>query len=171
MVHQDFALAGRASVAQNVLSGAAVEMPFWRVMLGLASPPHRARACAVADAVGLEPEMLARRVDELSGGQQQRVGIARALMLDPRVILVDEPLSSLDPATALKMLTLLKSHARATGATVVCNLHQPDLARQFADRIVGLDAGCVALDCMPGRFGHAEAARFYRDVPYIMAAA
>lgn len=172
MVHQDLALVGRASVAHNIVIGAAAEMPVWRTLLGVASPEHRARACAVARSVGLDPEMMSRRVDRLSGGQQQRVGIARALMLSPAVILVDEPLSSLDPRTARDMLALLQTSARETGATVLCSLHQPDLARQFADRIVGLEAGRIVFDCAPDRFGAPEVAELYRDAtPRIMAAA
>lgn len=172
MVHQDFALVGRASVAHNIVSGAAADMPAWRVLLGHPSPQHRERVLSVAQAVGLEPAMMVRRADKLSGGQQQRVGIARALILDPTVILVDEPVSSLDPHTARDILTLLKEQARATGATVICSLHQPDLARDFADRIVGLDAGRIAFDCAADRFGGAEAAEFYRDaLPRLMVAA
>lgn len=163
MVHQDFALVGRATAAHNILSGAAPELSFWRLLLGLPSSHHRARACTVAQAVGLDPEMLGRRVDRMSGGQQQRVGIARAIMLNPAVILVDEPLSSLDPATARDMLVLLKAHADVTGATVLCSLHQPELARQFADRIIGLDAGRIVSDCLAERFSKVDAAELYRD--------
>jgi phosphonate transport system ATP-binding protein len=172
MVHQDFALVGRATVAHNIVSGAAAEIPLWRALFGIASLQHRERACAVAQAVGLDPEMMIRRVDRLSGGQQQRVGIARAIMLDPSVILVDEPLSSLDPRTAREMLALLKSHAHSTGATVICSLHQPDLARQFADRIVGLDAGRVVSDCAADCFSVDDAAALYRDdLPRVLAVA
>lgn len=172
MVHQDFALVGRASVAHNIVSGAAAEMPLWRALLGIPAIRHRARACTVAKAVGLDAEMMIRRTDRLSGGQQQRVGIARAIMLDPAVILVDEPLSSLDPRTAREMLALLKSHAHSTGATVMCSLHQPDLARRFADRIVGLDAGRVVSDCAADRFGADDAAGLYcDDLPRVMAMA
>lgn len=165
MVHQDFALVGRATVAHNIVSGASADMPAWRVLLGPPSPQHRVRALCVAQAVGLEPAMMVRRVDKLSGGQQQRVGMARALMLDPAIILVDEPVSNLDPRTAREVLALLKAQARTIGATVICSLHQPDLARDFADRIVGLDAGRIAFDCAAENFGGAEAAEFYRDAP------
>jgi len=138
-------------------------MSFWRMLLSIPSSRHRARVFAVSQAVGLDPEMLSHRVDQLSGGQQQRVGIARAILLNPEVILVDEPISNLDPETAHLMLTLLKAHAVATGATVICGLHQPELARQFADRIIGLDAGRVVADCAAGYFGKVNADALYRD--------
>lgn len=172
MVHQDFALVSRASARQNIIHGAAAEMPFWRVLLGIASPVQSARAIALSHSVGLDFEMLNRRVNHLSGGQQQRVGIARALMLDPKVILVDEPLSNLDPGTANDMLALLKAHARTTGATVICSLHQPELAHQYADRIVGLEAGRVVFDCAAAHFCNADVAKLYHDKqPHLMAVA
>lgn len=171
MVHQDFALVGRATAAHNIVSGAATEMSFWRMLLSMPSAHHRARVCAAAQAVGLDPELLNRRVDRMSGGQQQRVGIARAIMLDPAVILVDEPLSSLDPGTARTMLALIKAHAKATGATVLCSLHQPELARQFSDRIIGLDAGRIVSDCTAHHFSNVDAAELYRNRPsHVLAA-
>lgn len=171
MVHQDYALVGRATAALNIVSGAATEMPFWRMLFSMPSSNHRARVCAAAQAVGLDPEMLNRRVDRMSGGQQQRVGIARAIMLDPAVILVDEPLSSLDPGTARIMLALIKAHAKTTGATVLCSLHQPELARQFSDRIIGLDAGRIVSDCAAHHFSNVDAAELYRNnPPHVLAA-
>ncbi len=96
--------------------------------------------------MGLEEKQLYRRASELSGGQQQRVGIARAFMAAPAVVLADEPVSSLDPGTSRAVLALLRRAASAHGATVLCSLHQVELAREFADRIVGLRAGRVVLD-------------------------
>lgn len=172
MVHQDFALVGRATVAHNIVSGAAAEMPLWRLLLGIASPSDRARACATARDVGLAPAMMRQRVDRLSGGQQQRVGLARAMMLRPAVVLADEPVSNLDPQTARDILALLKAQACASGATVICSLHQPDLARQFGDRIIGLDAGRVAFDSLPDRFDAKAADLLYRDAtPRLLAVA
>ena len=167
MVHQSFDLVERASVAANVLSGAVAEAPAWRVHLGWYPDHLRARACAVLHRVGLDEIHLPRRAAALSGGQQQRVGIARALLLDPEVILADEPVASLDPAISREILTLLRDVARERGATVLCSLHQTDLARDFADRIVGMRHGRVAFDGPPARFDAAAEAALYgaADMP------
>ena len=87
-----------------------------------------------------------RRARSLSGGQQQRVGIARSLILDPSIILADEPIASLDPSSSLEIMYLLKDIARETGCTVLCSLHQVDLAQKFADRIIGMESGQVVFD-------------------------
>ena len=167
MVHQSFDLVERASVAANVLSGAVAEAPAWRVHLGWYPAHLRARACAVLHRVGLDEIHLPRRAAALSGGQQQRVGIARALLLDPEVILADEPVASLDPAISREILTLLRDVARERGATVLCSLHQTDLARDFADRIVGMRHGRVVFDGPPARFDAAAEAALYgaADMP------
>ena len=159
MVHQSFNLVERASVAANVLSGAVAEAPAWRVHLGWYPAHLRARACAVLHRVGLDEIHLPRRAAALSGGQQQRVGIARALLLDPEVILADEPVASLDPRSGRR--------SRERGATVLCSLHQTDLARDFADRIVGMRHGRVAFDGPPARFDAAAEAALYgaADMP------
>ncbi|WP_336970155.1 phosphonate ABC transporter ATP-binding protein [Sphingobium aromaticiconvertens] len=157
MIHQHFGLTGRARVATNVIAGAAADMPLWRALTGIYPEPLRQRACAALEAVGLEPEHLLRRADQLSGGQQQRVGIARAFMRDPAIILADEPVASLDPRISRDILALLRTQAQAHGATVLCSLHQVDLAREFADRIVALQAGRVVFDGPAAMFdGHDE---------------
>ncbi|WP_295378765.1 phosphonate ABC transporter ATP-binding protein [Pseudacidovorax intermedius] len=153
MIHQQFNLVARATVAQNVLCGALPAMPLWRVLPGLFTEAARRKACALIEAVGLGEEHLLRRVGELSGGQQQRVGIARAFMLDPPLVLADEPVASLDPQTSHDVLDLLRRQARERGATVLCSLHQLDLAREFADRIVALRRGRVVFDGAPQAFG------------------
>ena len=99
--------------------------------------------------MGLEPQHLRRRVGELSGGQQQRVGIARAFMSDPMVILADEPVASLDPKTSRDIMTLLRGQARERNATVLCSLHQMDLAMEFADRVIALRRGEIVFDGPP----------------------
>jgi phosphonate transport system ATP-binding protein len=149
MIHQSFNLTPRLSVATNVLTGALPAVPTWRALLGLFPRPLQTRACELIAAVGLTEQHLARRAGELSGGQQQRVAIARAFMLDPAVILADEPVASLDPRISREVLDLLKRQARERGATVLCSLHQVDLARAFADRIVALADGRVAFDGPP----------------------
>jgi phosphonate transport system ATP-binding protein len=149
MVHQSFNLVDRASVAANVIAGALPRISTLRALAGLYPKQFQQRACALIADVGLSELHLKRRVSELSGGQQQRVGIARAFMLDPAIVLADEPVASLDPQTSTDVLTLLVREARTRGATVLCSLHQIDLALQFADRIVALRQGKVAFDGAP----------------------
>ncbi len=166
MVHQQFNLVERASVAANVLAGAIAEAPAWRVHLGWHTAGHRARACAALHRVGLDELHLSRRASALSGGQQQRVGIARAILLSPEVILADEPVASLDPAISREILVLLRDVARETGATVLCSLHQTDLAREFADRIVGMRTGRVVFDGHPAAFDAAAEAALYDNASF-----
>jgi phosphonate transport system ATP-binding protein len=110
-------------------------------------------------------EYALRRCDQLSGGQQQRVGIARALVQEPALILADEPVASLDPATAERVLGLLHDICKADGITAVVSLHQLEFARRFADRIIGLAKGTVVFDGPPARLGRAEIARIYGAEP------
>lgn len=161
MIYQQFALIGRASVAHNVIAGALPAMPTLRAVLGLFSAKDKQKACDLLAAVGLSPEHLSRRVGELSGGQQQRVGIARAFMADPAVILADEPVASLDPRTSRDIMALLRREARERGATVLCSLHQLDLAMEFADRIVALRNGEVIFNGPPSAFTRSVETRIY----------
>lgn len=161
MIHQQFNLVPRASVERNVLSGLLPALPLWRSLPALFPPPARRRACELIAAVGLCEEHLRRRAAELSGGQQQRVGIARAFMLEPAVVLADEPVASLDPRTSRDIMALLHTQSRRRGATVLCSLHQVDLAREFADRIVALRDGELVFDGTPAGFDDAAAAALY----------
>jgi phosphonate transport system ATP-binding protein len=111
--------------------------------------------------VGLLPYAL-RRADQLSGGQQQRVGIARALAQKPALILADEPVASLDPETARKVLTLFFEICRSDGISAVVSLHQMALARDFADRIVGIAGGAVVFDGAPEDLTEPTLDRIYR---------
>ena len=147
LIPQDFALSGRASVARNVM--AVADIGIARSLAGLYPPADRARAAHLLAGLGLDETQLARRADSLSGGQQQRVAIARALLHRPAIIVADEPIASLDPATGEATLALLRDEARSLGATLICSLHQPALAHRFADRIVMLDAGRVIFDGTP----------------------
>lgn len=149
MIHQQFNLVGRSSVLSNVLAGALPAVPLWRVLLNAYPPELRQKAARLLHEVGLDQAHLTRRVTELSGGQQQRVGIARAFMLDPAVVLADEPVASLDPKTSRDILSLIKQASQIHKATVLCTLHQMELAREFADRIVALKDGEVVFDGTP----------------------
>ena len=147
VIPQDFALCGRASVADNVM--AVADIATWRAFTGRYPKSQRDRAARLLAVLGLEETHLARRADSLSGGQQQRVAIARAHLPPPATILAHEPTASLAPVTGEATLDRLRSEARDLGATLVCSLHQPDLARRFADRIILLDAGRVIFDGTP----------------------
>lgn len=161
MVHQHFGLVPRASAASNVMAGAIPALPLWRILTGLYPEALRRKACALLESVGLEEAHLARRAEQLSGGQQQRLGLARAFMLDPAIILADEPVASLDPAISREVLELLRVHARERGATVLCSLHQLDLARAFADRIIALHRGQVIFDGAPDALRERDLAIIY----------
>lgn len=152
MIHQHFNLTLRMSVAANVLAGLLPVVSTGRAILGWFEPAHRAKACALLARVGLNSQHLMRRAGELSGGQQQRVGVARAFMLDPEVVLADEPVASLDPKISREILSLIRDAARERNATVLCSLHQVDLAREFGDRIVGMRDGKIVFDGTPAEF-------------------
>lgn len=149
MVHQDFGLSERLTSAQNVMAGASACVGWVRVLFQAYPRSIQLKACELLARVGLDEAEANRRAGNLSGGQRQRVGIARALINDPLVILADEPVASLDPATAQEIMTLLREAAGERGAAVLCSLHQIDLARRFADRIVGLKDGQVVFDGQP----------------------
>jgi phosphonate transport system ATP-binding protein len=152
MIHQSFSLVSRASVAQNIIAGALPAVSTLGALFGVFPARYRQKACALIGDVGLEQEHLSRRVSTLSGGQQQRVGIARAFMLDPEIVLADEPVASLDPHIGAAIIELIAREAKASNATVLCSLHQLDLALQFADRIVAITAGKISFDGSPSQF-------------------
>jgi phosphonate transport system ATP-binding protein len=142
MIFQHFNLVKRASVMMNVLSGrlgyvSPLSSVFYRWGHG-----ERAKAADALARVGLTDQMR-KRADELSGGQQQRVGIARTLMQDPKMILADEPVASLDPVLAHSILGYLERLNRESGITVLCSLHYLDLVQRYATRVIGLKEGVV----------------------------
>jgi phosphonate transport system ATP-binding protein len=161
MIHQHFNLTLRMSVAANVLAGMLPVVSTLRALLCWFTPDQRAKACRLLAGVGLDPRHLRRRAGELSGGQQQRVGIARAFMLDPEVVLADEPVASLDPKISRDILTLIHDAARARNTSVLCSLHQVDLAREFGDRIVGMRDGSIVFDGTPEQFTDEVVERLY----------
>lgn len=145
-IYQDHRLILQSSAAENIAHGAASSLPGWRVLLGRYPRKLQQRSLSLAAELGLNEETVARAAGTLSGGQQQRIGIARALILQRRLILADEPVSSLDPAMGRRVLSVLRQHAQDMGATLVCSLHQPDLASAFADRIIVLASGRIVSD-------------------------
>jgi phosphonate transport system ATP-binding protein len=140
VVFQQFNLIKTRSALDNVLTGRLGSTPFWRVATSQFQSEEIERALDALDAVGLSNQV-DQRADTLSGGQQQRVAIARALAQEGRVLLADEPVASLDPETAVSVLSLMRDLARSKGLAVLCTLHQPDLANRFADRILTMRNG------------------------------
>ena len=136
-VFQQFNLVRRLSALDNAVAGRLATAPLWRVITRQFAPEDRVAALAALERVGLFPHAQ-QRADRLSGGQQQRVAIARVLVQHSRVLLADEPVASLDPDAAASILALLRDLTRERGLTVLCSLHQPDLARRYADRIITL---------------------------------
>lgn len=163
MIFQQHQLIGRLTAVANVLMGRLGHHSTMRSLLPLPAKEKRLGLDAL-DRVGLLDYAL-RRADQLSGGQQQRVGIARALAQAPNLILADEPVASLDPATAERVLALLHRICRQDGLSAIISLHQVDLARQFADRIIGINAGHVVFDGSPDQLGEDAIRRIYHGSP------
>ncbi|MGH1361218.1 MAG: phosphonate ABC transporter ATP-binding protein [Burkholderiaceae bacterium] len=159
MIFQQHQLIGRQTALQNVLTGRLGKHSFWRTLLPF-SQMERKMALASLHRVGLFEKALAR-CDNMSGGQQQRVGIARALAQQPSIILADEPVASLDPASSQRVLSLLRQICREDGLSVVVSLHQLDYAREFADRIIGLAGSKVVFDGPPAALNDDALVRIY----------
>ncbi|MDX1694950.1 MAG: phosphonate ABC transporter ATP-binding protein [Ketobacteraceae bacterium] len=163
MIFQHHQLLERQTALQNVLTGRLAYHSFWRSLLPLPNEDIDVATRAL-ERVGLG-EKLFTRIDQLSGGQKQRVGIARALAQQPSMILADEPVASLDPATSVKILDLLKGICIENDITAVISLHQLDFARQFADRIIGLANAAVVFDGTPKELSDHDLSRIYNNTP------
>ena len=148
MVFQEYNLVERLSVIENLLCGRLGYLPWWKALLRHFPEADVARAFDLLDSVGLG-EMATRRADALSGGQRQRVGICRAIMQNPDLILADEPTSSLDPKTSVEIMEILEKLAAERGIPVVINIHNVELAKRFANRIVGMSKGVIVFDGPP----------------------
>ena len=149
MVFQEYNLVERLTVIENVLCGKLGTLPVWRPLLRKFPAEDIARAFDLIDSVGLSQDFASRRADALSGGQRQRVGIARALMQEPSLILADEPTSSLDPKTSVEIMELLDQVSQQRKVPVIVNIHNVDLARRFATRIIGMSRGAIVFDGPP----------------------
>ncbi|GJE36819.1 MULTISPECIES: phosphonate ABC transporter ATP-binding protein [Hyphomicrobiales] len=144
-VFQQFNLVKRFSAIDNVLAARLATTPLWRVLLRRFRARDRQLALACLDSVGLMDQAY-QRAERLSGGQQQRVAIARAFAQQAELILADEPISSLDPESSENVLQILQRAARERGFSVLCSLHQVDLAVRYADRIIALRQGRLFFD-------------------------
>ena len=145
MVFQEYNLVERLTVMENVLSGRLGYVSNWAALRRNFPPEDVERAYELLDLVGLDG-MEDKRVDELSGGQRQRVGIARAVVQEPKIVLADEPTSSLDPETSRDVMELLTDIAVDRDVPVLINIHEVDLAEKYADRILGLHDGELVFD-------------------------
>jgi phosphonate transport system ATP-binding protein len=145
MIFQHFNLVKRSNVMTNVLSGRLGYVNTWKSAMLQFPDSDKEMAMAALKRVGLEVQAR-KRASELSGGQQQRVGIARALMQQPRMILADEPVASLDPVLSHTILGYLERLNQEDGMTVICSLHYLDLVQRYATRVIGLKDGRVVYE-------------------------
>ena len=148
MIFQEYALVERLTVMENVLSGRLGYVGFWRSLTRRFPQSDVDEAFRLLDRVGLL-EMADKRADELSGGQRQRVGICRALIQNPKLLLVDEPTASLDPKTSRQIMRLICELCTERGLAAIINIHDVALALMFVQRVVGLRLGAVEFDGPP----------------------
>jgi phosphonate transport system ATP-binding protein len=160
MVFQEYNLVERLTVMENLLTGRLGFVSPLKAWLRRFPAEDIERAYALLDEVGLAG-FAQQRADSLSGGQRQRVGIARAIMQQPRLLLADEPTSSLDPKTSVEIMALIRDLAAQRAIPVVVNMHDVELARRFADRIVGLSGGAMVFDGAPAALTDEQLLRIY----------
>jgi len=162
MIFQHFNLVSRSTVLTNVLTGRLGYTPAWKSMLGWFSKADHELAMQNLERVGLAEKAYVR-ADELSGGQQQRVGIARALMQQPRLLLVDEPVSALDPATSNSIMQYFEQVNQEDGVTVLTSLHFLSLARRYGTRIIALKDGELVFDGAPDEIDNTRFKEIYGE--------
>ncbi|MBC7741786.1 MAG: phosphonate ABC transporter ATP-binding protein [Bdellovibrionaceae bacterium] len=148
MIFQQFNLVPRHTVIKNVLMGKLATTTTLKSILGLFSVADRTEALNYLELVGIADKAYLR-ADHLSGGQQQRVAIARALMQKPQILLADEPVASLDPATSHTVMNYLKKVNHELGITIICNLHDLSIVRQYATRVIALKDGEIVFEGSP----------------------
>ncbi len=148
MIFQQFNLVKRSSVMTNVLSGRLGYINPVYSLINYVPRQEKVRAIEALERVGIA-DKAGNRASALSGGQQQRVGIARALMQEPELMLADEPVASLDPATSHSVMKYLVQLNKEDGITILCSLHFLSLARAYADRVVALKDGKIEFDGLP----------------------
>jgi phosphonate transport system ATP-binding protein len=160
MIFQHYNLVYRASVIENVLHGRLGYKNTLTGVIGYYTDEEKEKAVEVLEMLGLEDHVY-KRCDQLSGGQKQRVGIARALLQDPRLILCDEPIASLDPNSAKKIMDYLKKIRKELGITIIVNLHQIDVAKKYAHRILGIRDGKLVFDGPPSELNNETIYKIY----------
>jgi phosphonate transport system ATP-binding protein len=160
MIFQEFNLIERLSVMDNVLTGRLGYTGTWRSVLRMYTKDDIAQALRLLDRVGLS-DHVDKRADRLSGGQRQRVGIARALIQNPKLLLVDEPTSSLDPKISREVMGLIREMAAELRIPVLCNIHDVDLACDFCTRVIGLQDGIKKFEGTPAELDKAALQDIY----------
>ncbi len=148
MIFQHYNLVNRLSVIENTLHGNLGKKSTIAGVLGLYTQEEKEHANHILSVLGLE-DFIYKRADQLSGGQKQRVGIARALIQNPKMMLCDEPIASLDPNSAKTIMDHLKNISTTMGITVLVNLHQVDVALKYSDKIIGINSGKVVFEGSP----------------------
>jgi len=161
MIFQQFNLVKRSTVLTNVLTGRLGYVSQWQALVAHFGEEDYRRALSNLERVGLR-ERVHQRADRLSGGQQQRVAIARALMQEPKIMLADEPVASLDPATSHSVLKYLQQINRE-GMTVICSLHFLSLARTYGTRVIALKQGRLMFDGLPSDIDERRFQAIYGD--------
>lgn len=162
MIFQHFNLIPRHTVLSNVLMGKLAYTSTWKSIFGLFSDEDKAEAMKYLNLVGIA-EKAYIRADQLSGGQQQRVAIARALTQNPQVLLADEPVASLDPATCHTVMDYLRKVNQELGITIICNLHFLSLVRIYATRVIALKGGQLVYEGDPKSIDQAWFEKIYGD--------
>ena len=160
MIFQEFNLVNNLSAINNVLTGLLNSSSKFLSMFYLFTKDQKLEALKALETVGLLDKAY-NRADELSGGQRQRVGIARAIIKKPSLLLADEPVASLDPKAADLIMSLLKKINKEFKITIICNLHQVELATQYSDRIVGLLDGEIMFDKIAPNINRASIKQIY----------
>ena len=160
MIFQEFNLVNNLSAINNVLTGLLNTSNKFLSLFYLFSKKQKIEALRSLETVGLLEKSYSRS-DELSGGQRQRVGIARAIIKKPLLLLADEPVASLDPKSSNIILSLLKKINQEFGTTILCNLHQVDLAKKYSDRVVGLIDGKIIFDEKSSNINEAYLKKIY----------
>jgi phosphonate transport system ATP-binding protein len=160
MIFQHYNLVNRLSVIENTLHGNLGKKSTLAGVLSLYSQEEKEQAVNILHVLGLEEHMY-KRADQLSGGQKQRVGIARALIQNPRMLLCDEPIASLDPNSAKIIMDHLRNISRTMGITVLVNLHQVDVALKYSDKIIGINYGQVVYNGSPKDITKEDIQRIY----------
>ena len=166
MVFQEYNLVERLTVMENVLTGVLGKTTAINAWLRRFSPQDIERAWQTLGYVGLQ-DFANARADSLSGGQRQRVGIARAVMQSPALLLADEPTSSLDPKSSVEIMGLLQRIGQERAIPVIVNMHDVELAKRFADRIVGMSQGHVVFDGPPNELTDSQLTAIYGGTSWL----
>ncbi|WP_456277345.1 phosphonate ABC transporter ATP-binding protein [Bacillus sp. AK128] len=160
MIFQHYNLVNRLSVIENVLHGRLGYKSVVTGALGIYTEEEKRHALHILSLLGLDDQVY-KRCDQLSGGQKQRVGIARALIQDPKMLLCDEPIASLDPNSSKVIMDHLRNISTSMGITVLINLHQVDVALRYSDRIIGVSKGKVVYNGPPNLITNHEIQQIY----------